>query len=104
MSYIRSILSSVWRYEKQAKIPYNLYGDPKMKLPCIDCITFPICRIEYSNHLTLTVNYDPEELRQARRFLTRKCTLMRNWIHHIRTYGESYNALHDHFYFHLPLH
>lgn len=74
-----------------------------MNLPCIDCITFPICRIEYSKHLSLTVNYDPDELREARRFLTKKCDFLKQWIVHIRNYGESYNALHNHFYFNPPL-
>lgn len=76
-----------------------------MKLPCIDCITYPMCRTEYMKFITSTVasNYLPEDLMVARKFLTNKCSFLEDWIINIQTYGESYNALHAHFYLDPPV-
>jgi len=64
-----------------------------------------MCRIEYMKFITSTVppNYIPEDLIVARRHLTNKCSLLNKWVVDIQTYGESYNALHGHFYIDPPM-
>lgn len=71
-----------------------------MKLPCIDCITYPICRVDYLDKMK---SYEGDtDLKGSRNHLMVKCSLLKDWVDYIKKFETSYNDFHEHFYFNPP--
>jgi hypothetical protein len=73
----------------------------KSKLPCIDCITYTMCRNEYLGKIKKYK--DSNDLTLPRKHLMIKCSLLHDWVYYIKKYGTSYNDFHDYFYYNPPL-
>lgn len=86
--------------------------NPKWKMPCVDCITFPICRAIYLDTIKTegetfefagSIN-KPVKLKHikklvlARRLLCKRCSILNAHAEYIDKYGINFNDFHNYFH------